>query len=71
MNALDRAIQREMPRYLTNSGHGFIWERPDKVRFRCSGRLRCRRCQQDAADLDVARERVARNPAIANAERAK
>lgn len=33
----------------TNTGHGHVWPRPDKMRARCGGRLVCTLCKDDFA----------------------
>lgn len=58
-DSLDQAIQREMPRYMTNQGHGHVWPRPDGSRARCGGARMCAKCAKDAADLAAARECLA------------
>jgi len=35
----------------TNSGHGYVWERPDGLRARCGGPALCCDCRKDAATL--------------------
>ena len=57
-DSLDQAIQREMPRYLTNQGHGHVWARPDGSRARCGGQRMCPECALDAVDLAAARQAV-------------
>lgn len=60
MDQLDARIQAVMPRYMTNSGHGHVWSRPDGSRTRCGGPRMCRVCAIDLADLSNARNEVAR-----------
>jgi hypothetical protein len=31
----------------TNSGHGWVWQRPDGVHARCGGPGMCRECRED------------------------
>lgn len=57
---LDALIQKQMPEYLTNSGHGHVWRRPDGMRARCGGpAAHCMICALDNAQLQLAREAVA------------
>lgn len=59
MDDLDKAIQARMPRYMTNSGHGHVWPRPDGSRARCGGPGMCSVCSVDRIELDKARQTVA------------
>ena len=59
MDTLDQAIQLLLPEYMTNSGHGHVWPRPDGKLYRCTGTSRCVACQSDLAKLTAAREKVA------------
>lgn len=58
-DALDRIIQAVFPAYLTNTGHGHVWPRPNGKRSRCDGRARCAECAHDADKLKAARDYVA------------
>ena len=42
----------------TNTGHGHVWERPDKVKMRCGGLALCKNCRDDAIHMSQM------NPAI-------
>lgn len=56
---LDALIQKRMPEYLTNSGHGHVWRRPDGMRARCGGPALCVGCVLDKSRLEIARNAVA------------
>lgn len=58
MDQIDEAIQRALPRYLTNAGHGHVWRRPDGMVARCGGPALCRACMADRGALDAARQAV-------------
>lgn len=46
----------------TNTGHGWIWERPDGMRARCGGPGLCKTCAVDKSDKERSeREGVAAN----------
>ena len=34
----------------TNTGHGWVWIRPDHMRARCGGPALCAQCDQDMTD---------------------
>lgn len=58
MDAIDSRVQKLMPRFGTNSGHGHVWDRPDCFKAKCGGETKCRKCQTDAAALHAVRKKL-------------
>ncbi len=43
-----------------NSGHGHVWERPDKTKARCGGVAICGQCAKDKVLWDLAVKHLGR-----------
>lgn len=55
-----KKIQKKFPEYMTNSGHGHVWRRPDGQRIRCGGPVLCHKCREDQNKLLELQEKVTR-----------